>query len=80
LATVVFSSEQQKLTGESRTKVESRDYRALIQELLAHYPSLDPAEMREMAIAIDGVIIHDPMLETFDKDAEIHFLHFVAGG
>jgi hypothetical protein len=33
-----------------------------------------------MAVAIDGDIIVDPLLEPIGPDSEVHFLHFVAGG
>jgi hypothetical protein len=33
-----------------------------------------------MAIAIDGEIIHEPLLETVGDNSEVHFFHFIAGG
>jgi len=80
MATVFFSSELIKLTGEEQTEVKARDYRALIDELLARYEKLDKTQMMEMAIAIDGLIIVDPLFEAIDPNSEIHFFYFVTGG
>jgi len=33
-----------------------------------------------MAIAIDGVIVHTPLLQVIDPDSELHFLHRISGG
>lgn len=52
----------------------------MIDELCAKYPKLDRNILTEMAVAIDGVIIVDPLLEPLDPETEVHFLHFVAGG
>lgn len=80
MARVKFSSELQAFTGETETIVEARVYRDVVGELLQRYPDLKQSEIADMAVAIDGVIIVDPMLEAIGEDSEVHFLHFVAGG
>ncbi len=80
MALVVFSSEQQRLTGEGSVEVSAGNYRDLVAELLARYPKLDAEEMSRMAMVLDGVIIHDPLLEDIPAGSEVHFLHFVRGG
>jgi molybdopterin converting factor small subunit len=52
----------------------------MVTELVARYPALSRQLLEEMAVAIDGVIIVDPLLEELLEDSEVHFLHFVAGG
>lgn len=52
----------------------------MINELTGRYPRLSRETLSDMAVAIDGVIIVDPLLEPLAEDAEVHFLHFVAGG
>lgn len=76
----MFSSELQQFTGESSTLSSAHDYRSLIDELCARYERLNRQTLVEMAVAIDGVIIVDPLLEPVGEDSEVHFLHFVAGG
>ena len=80
MAKVMFSSELQQFTGEASTTVDVVDYRALISALCNQYVDLERGVLTEMAVAIDGVIIVDPLLESIGKDSEVHFLHFVAGG
>lgn len=80
MAIVMFSSELQQFTGETNTSIDAADYRSLITALCERYVKLDRNLLTEMAVAIDGVIIVDPLLESIASDSEIHFLHFVAGG
>lgn len=80
MATVMFSSELQQFTGETSTSTSASDYRGLVDELCAKYEKLNRSTLTEMAVAIDGVIIVDPLLEPIGEASEVHFLHFVAGG
>ena len=80
MAVVVFSSELQKLTGEDRTEVSATVYRDIVDQLVQQYSALDKDNLMEMAVAIDGEIIHDPLLETVDADSELHFLYRISGG
>lgn len=80
MATVIFSSELQRFTGEEKTHVSATNYRDLINEILGRYDQLPENEIRKMAVAIDGEIIHDPFLETVKPDSEVHFLFRISGG
>ena len=80
MATVIFSSELQRFTGEEKTSVSSTNYRDLLVELLTKYRRLPEDEILKMAVAIDGEIIHDPFLEAVGPDSEIHFLFRISGG
>ncbi|MFT5212101.1 MAG: molybdopterin converting factor small subunit [Flavobacterium sp.] len=80
MATVFFSGELQKLTGEDQVIVSASNYRDLIEELALKYPTLEKKMLMEMAIAIDGLILVDPFFELIENESEIHFLHFVTGG
>ncbi len=77
---MIFSSELQEFTGEERTEVSATSYRVLIDVLVAKYSRLSFDQLTDLAVAIDGVIIVDPLLEPLSSDTEVHFLHFVAGG
>ena len=61
MATVIFSGELEKLTGDIRTEISSTVYRDMVTELVARYPALSRQLLEEMAVAIDGVIIVDPL-------------------
>ncbi len=80
MAIVFFSSELQQFTGEERAEVSALNYRDLISELAGRYELLSREKLSDMAVAIDGVIIADPLLETVGPETEIHFLHFISGG
>ena len=80
MAQVVFSSELQKLTGEERCDVDALVYRDLIATLVAKYPQLEQDKLMEMAVSIDGEIIHEPYLEVVDASSEVHFLYRISGG
>ena len=55
--------------GQSEHEVEGRNVRGLGQELEGR-----------VAVAIDGEIFNDPMLEAVGPDSEVHFLPRVGGG
>lgn len=76
----MFSSELQQFTGVTNVTVAAGSYRDMIAELCDTFPRLSAETLTEMAVAIDGVIIVDPLLEPLADSSEVHFLHFVAGG
>ena len=80
MATVIFSSELQRLTGEEKTSLRATTYRELVDQLIAAYPALEREQLMDMAVAIDGEIIHDPLLETIGPNSEVHFLYRISGG
>ena len=80
MATVIFSSELQRFTGEEQVSVVATNFRDLVTEVLKRYEKLDEKEILNMAVAIDGEIIHDPLLEIVSADSEVHFLYKISGG
>ncbi|MCH7742856.1 MAG: MoaD/ThiS family protein [Proteobacteria bacterium] len=80
MANVIFSSELQRLTGEEHTCVIATNYRDLVAELLNRYEKLTEDEILNMAVSIDGEIIHDPLLEAVSPESEVHFLFRISGG
>jgi sulfur-carrier protein len=80
MATVIFSSELQRATGEDRAVVKATNYRDLVAELLSRFENLTEKEILDMAVAIDGEIIHDPLLEPVSPDSEVHFMFRISGG
>ena len=80
MATVVFSTELQRLTGEEKCTIEASSYRDLVKQVTERYHSLNRDDLMNMAVAIDGVIIHDPLLESLEPKSEVHFLYKISGG
>ena len=80
MATVHFSSGLRRYTeGAEEIRVEVASVRELMRALNERYPKLREA-LESLAIAIDGQIINDPLLETLAPDAEVHFLPPIGGG
>jgi molybdopterin converting factor small subunit len=80
MATVIFSSELQKFTGEDSTNVSAGSYRELVDEIVARYPDLSREEITSKAVSIDGMIIQDPLLDLVESESEVHFLDRISGG
>jgi hypothetical protein len=77
---VIFSSELQRFTREAEVQVIAEDYRHMVAELTRLYPDLSADKLMGMAVAIDGEIVHNPLLEKLPKDTEVHFLYRISGG
>ena len=78
---MVFSSGLQRHTGGvERVNVEAKDMRGLIAALDARFPGIGEVLGSGMAVAIDGEIIPDPMLEAVPANSEVHFLPPIGGG
>jgi hypothetical protein len=80
MAVVIFSSELQKLTGEEQTRVDAVVFKDIVAEISNQYPALEHDALMEMAVSIDGEIIHTPFLEKVAPTSEIHFLYRISGG
>ncbi len=66
--------------GVSEVELEVANVRALYRALDERWPGVGSRLREESAIAIDGEIIQEPMLETLDPESEVHFLPPLAGG
>ena len=80
MARVIFSSELQKFTRETEVDIDASVFRDLVTQLVARYEDLEAETLLQMAVAIDGEIIHSPLLESIATDSEIHFLYRISGG
>ena len=80
MALIVFSGPLEELTGQKKFVSKSLRFRELLDELVIEFSSLDLKVLTDMAVAIDGEIIHTPYLETFTEGSEIHFIHKISGG
>ena len=81
MARVVLPHALQALSGGVREiEVSARSVRELIATLEAQMPGVAELVGGQMAVAIDGEIISDPLLEPIDEDSEVHFLPRISGG
>ena len=81
LARVILPKPLAEITGgELEFEIEASHVRALIRELERMFPGLDELLSGQVAVAIDGEIMSDPLLEPLQADTEVHFLPRVGGG
>jgi molybdopterin converting factor small subunit len=81
LARVFFPKSLQVYTsGIEEIEVEAGEIRELFGKLELRFPELKGRLRSGLAIAIDGEIISDPLLEVVGSESEIHFLPPISGG
>ncbi len=66
--------------GQEKLRVDAKDVRTLLRALDADFPGLGKVLQTDMAVAIDGQIYHDALLEPIGADSEICFLPAIEGG
>ena len=66
--------------GVTELNVEAATVRQLFARLGERFPDLAPHLEQGLAVAIDGQIYQDALLEPIGPDAEVHILPQIAGG
>lgn len=78
---MVLSRDLRWLAGGSvEIEIDAGNVRDLLRALEAHVPGIVQKVEEGLAIALDGDIIQDPMLEPIGPDTEVHFLPPIQGG
>lgn len=78
---VVLSPAMVRFTGGARAvDLDALSYRELVAELRERFTELPEDLIRKQAIAIDGMIVQEPLLETFRPDSEVVLVAKIAGG
>jgi hypothetical protein len=81
MATIFFADEMQQYTdGRRKIEIKARDYRRALAELSSEFPELTSELYDKFSVAIDGAIIHTPLLEKFQADSELVFIPKISGG
>ncbi len=82
MAVVHFSTDQRKHTGVAQIVVDASNVRDLVRQLSKLYPSLNAhlVETSSTAVAIDGELIPDPLLEELTATSEVYLVRPLAGG
>jgi hypothetical protein len=82
VATVVFQPDFARRYTEGATSIEidAPDYQALIEALDERYPGFLEGVAARVAIAIDGEIFHDPLLQVIGPTSEVFFLPLLEAG
>ena len=71
---------QQYTGGKAEFEIDAKTVRGVIRSLEADFPGLGEAIEIDMAVAVDGEIFHDPLLEPVLSDSEVYFLPRIGGG
>ena len=66
--------------GVAEMEIEARSVRQLLARLGADFPALAPHLQQGLAVAIDGQIYQDALLEEIGAGSEVHILPQIAGG
>ncbi len=69
-----------RLGGLEETGIEATSYRGAVRELREQFPQLTDDLFEKCSVAIDGVLIQSPLLETFEPDSELLFIPKIVGG
>ncbi len=81
MARVILSAEMSRQAeGASEVEVTARRFPDLVRELRSRFPGLSEELVRKQSLAIDGMIVHEPLLEAFDENSELVFIARIAGG
>ena len=66
--------------GKTQFEVEAANVRQLLDRLGADYPELQPRLEQGVAVAIDGVIHQDALLQPIGSASEVVLIERIAGG
>ena len=66
--------------GAVECDVDATSVRQLFARLAEKFPALAPHLERGLAVAIDGQIYQDALLQEIGADSEVHILPQLAGG
>jgi molybdopterin converting factor small subunit len=66
--------------GISSLHIEASNVRRLMAALAERFPDLAPHLEQGLAVAIDGQIFQDALLEPIQPESEVHILPQIAGG
>jgi sulfur-carrier protein len=77
---VLMGNLRQYTGGVSELEVDAANVRQLFQRLGAKFPELARHLEDGLAVAIDGQIYQDSLLEPIGADSDVHILPQIAGG
>jgi sulfur-carrier protein len=81
VAKVIFSTALRKFTGGAESvEVDASNVRQLIIELDRRFPGIGAQLRAGTAVAVDGEIIQEALLEPIGPESEVHFLPSLGGG
>ena len=81
MAHVTLIGNLRQFTGDiTQLELEAGNVRQLFERLGTRFPALAPHLENGLAVAIDGQIYQDALLQEIQPDSEVHILPQIAGG
>ncbi len=81
MAHVTLTGNLRKFTGGvAELSLDASSVRQLLKQLGTRFPELAPHLEQGLAVAIDGQIYQDALLQEIATDSEVHLLPQIAGG
>ena len=81
MAKVIFSKALLRFTdGAESVEIDASNVRQLIIELDRRFPGIGAQLRGGTAVAVDGEILQEALLEPIGPDSEVHFLPSFGGG
>jgi molybdopterin converting factor small subunit len=81
MARVILIGTMTQLTGGIReVEIEAATIAQVLRGLYARFPALGDNLADSVAVAIDGQIFQDDLIQPIPPDAEVHILPKIAGG
>jgi molybdopterin converting factor small subunit len=81
MAHVTLTGNLRQFTGGvAQLDLEAANVRQLFTRLGQRFPALAPHLEQGLAVAIDGQIYQDALLQPIEADSEVHVLPQIAGG
>jgi len=81
MARVQLSSSLKPYTdGAIELEVQAVNVRQLLQQIGERYPQLQPHLEHDIAVAIDGVVYQDALLQPISGASEVILIDKIAGG
>lgn len=77
---VLIGNLRQYTGGVTELELKAATIRQLFAQLGERYPELAPHLEDGLAVAIDGQIYQDALLEPIGENSEVHILPQIAGG
>lgn len=74
------TSENMDFALNTEFTIEATCVRDVIKSLEQQFPQVEDKLRSRIAVAIDGEIFSDPLLEELEEDSEVYFLPAIEGG
>lgn len=77
---VLMGNLRQYTGGVTALDVDAANIKQLFRKLAEEFPEIGPHLEEGLAVAIDGQIYQDALLQEIGAEAEVHILPQIAGG